>query len=215
MPMNAHSPAPTPPKAVIFDLDGVIFDSGESNIAYYDHILAALGLPPQARQAFHVIHAEPTDRSLLYLLGDGPQYQEAMRYARGMDPSPFVQALTLNPGVLETLARLKGRARLSVATNRTASCRMALERFDLLGFFEQVVTPWDAGQSKPHPAMMHLTLERLGLEPGQVVYVGDTGVDEGMCKASQVRLVAFGNQKLEAWAHTDDFTALPGLLGLE
>lgn len=216
--MTMPSPAPRtspPPKAVIFDLDGVIFDSGESNVIFYDYILTALGHPPIARQAFEIIHSEPLDRSLRYLLGrDEAEYQRAMAFCRGLDPAPFVTSLVLYEGVAETLAALKERVRLAVATNRTVTCRLALQHFGLLGMFEQVLTPIEAGLPKPDPTMMHMTLERLGLDRDQVVYVGDTGVDQGMCQAAQVRLLAFRNQGLTAWAHASHFGEIPGLLGL-
>lgn len=214
MPSQA-SAAYTPPRAVIFDLDGVIFDSAESNVVFYDHILTALGRPPIARQAFEIIHSEPLDRSLRYLLDhDEDEYQRAMAYCRGLDPAPFVTALTLYEGVADTLEALKGRARLAVATNRTVTCRLALKHFGILDFFEQVITPMEAGLPKPDPTMMHMTLSRLGLEREQVVYVGDTGVDEGMCRAARVRLLAFRNPGLSAWAHASHFGEIPGLLGL-
>lgn len=205
----------TPPRAVIFDLDGVIFDSAESNVVFYDHILTALGRPPLARQAFDVIHSEPLDRSLRHLLDhDEAEYQRAMAYCRGLDPTPFVAALTLHEGVVETLEALGERARLAVATNRTVTCRLALKHFGLLELFEEVITPIEAGLPKPDPTMMHMTLERLGLDRDQVVYVGDTGVDQGMCQAARVRLLAFRNQGLTAWAHADRFSHIPQVLGL-
>ncbi len=214
MPSPAKSPA-CPPRAVIFDLDGVIFDSGESNIAFYNHILTALGRPAAARQAFEVIHSEPLDRSLRFLLDhDEAEYQRAMAFCRSLDPGLFVPTLTLHPGVVETLAGLKERARLAVATNRTVTCRLALSHFGLLEMFEAVVTPMEAGRPKPDPTMMHLTLEHLGLGTDEVVYVGDTGVDQGMCQAASVRLIAFRNQGLQAWAHVNDFCEIPPLLGL-
>jgi phosphoglycolate phosphatase len=216
MPSRPAAPA-LPPRAVIFDLDGVIFDSAESNIAFYDHILTALGRPAVARQSFEIIHSEPLDRSLRFLLDqDEAEYQRAMAYCRSLDPSLFVPTLSLHEGVHDTLRDLASAgARLAVATNRTVTCRLALSHFGLLEMFEQVLTPMEAGRPKPDPTMMHMTLERLGLEPDEVVYVGDTGVDQGMCQAAQVRLIAFRNQQLQAaWAHASDFRAIPGLLGL-
>lgn len=203
------------PRAVIFDLDGVIFDSGESNIAFYDHILQALGRPANARQAFEVIHSEPMDRSLRYLLdNDEDEYRRAVAYWRSLDPTLFIPTLSLHPGVMETLGALGRRTRLAVATNRTVTCRLALGHFGILEMFEAVVTPMEAGRPKPDPSMMHLTLAQLGLGRDQVVYVGDTSVDQGMCQAAAVRLIAFRNPGLEAWAHVSDFSEIPPLLGL-
>ena len=195
---------PTPPKAVIFDLDGVIFDSAECNVAFYNHILSALGHEPRAREALEVIHTEPMDRSLQYLLGHGEEYRRAVAYWKSLDPTPFIHMLELYPGVTEALAMLGGRARLAVATNRTSTARPVLRYFELLHFFEAVVTPIEAGVSKPDPGVMAMTLDLLGLT-----------VDEGLCRNSGARLVAFRNPGLEAWAHLHDFADLAPLLGLD
>lgn len=213
--MPSPSPAAqTPPRAVVFDLDGVIFDSAESNIHFYNCILEGIGRPPEARQHFEIIHSEPLDLSLKHLLGEGEEFGRAMAYCRSLDPGQFVTSLTLHEGVAQTLAALKGRTRLAVATNRTVTCRRALEHFGLWELFEEVITPREAGQAKPDPAMMHMMLARLGLAEHEVVYVGDTEVDEGMCRAASVRLVAFRNPGLAAWAHASHFPDIPGLLGL-
>jgi phosphoglycolate phosphatase-like HAD superfamily hydrolase len=209
------SPLDAPPRAVIFDLDGVIFDSLAANVAFYNHILEAIGRPPRAEDALDIIHRDPMDRSLEALVGRGPDFDRAMAYWRSMDSTPFLKLLSLYPHVRETLTGLSGRLTLAVATNRTLTARSSLASFDLLSLFAEVVTPLDSGAPKPDPAMMGLLLGRLDLRAEEVVYVGDTGADEGMCVGSGVKLIAFRNRELAAWAHVEDFREIPPLLGLD
>lgn len=207
--------APAGLKAVIFDLDGVVFDSLHQNIVLYNHMLAALGLPPRAEEAVEVIHRCSMDESLRHLVGDGEMFARAMDYWRGLDPTPFIKELRLFPGAVETLARLGGRYTLGVATNRARTTRQALAHFDLLRHFASVVTPIEAGKSKPDPAMMHFVLAELGLGPEQAVYVGDSGIDQEMADAAGVRLIAFQADGLRAWAHVEALAEIPPLLGLD
>lgn len=200
---------------MVFDLDGVIFDSLPANIAFYNNILEHLGREPVAEQYAEIIHREAMQGSLEALVGRGEDFDRAMAYWRTMDSTPFFKLLRLYPGARETIVSLRGRWRTAVATNRTATARSSLAHFRLLELFDLVANPDSAGQAKPHPAMMVQVLEHFGLEPEQVVYVGDSTTDEGLCQATGVRLVAFGNLELEAWAHLDDLRALPGLLGLK
>ncbi|MEW5914661.1 MAG: HAD hydrolase-like protein [Thermodesulfobacteriota bacterium] len=202
-------------KGVIFDLDGVLFDSLDSNIAFYNHVLGALGLPPRAHEVAHIIHREAVQGSLRALVGEGELYERAMDYCRSMDLTPFIKELKLYPGVVDTVRALRGRLRTAVATNRITTARRSLAHFGLLELFDEVVTPTEAGGvPKPEPAMMYEVLRRLGLSVEQVVYVGDSSVDEGLCQASGVRLVAFRNPQLAAWAHLERLSDLPALLGL-
>lgn len=201
-------------QAAIFDLDGVIFDSQEANVAFYNHLLAMVGLPPMHESSRTVVHSNSLDDSLRHLIAEPALVAKANQYWRSLDPTPFLAKLEAFPHAVATIRGLKDHLRLAVATNRNDTTRRALKHIGLADVFEAVVTPTEAGTVKPDGRMMEVTLEMLGLGPDQVVYVGDSQVDEGMCLASGVRLIAFRNRELEAWAHLDDFRHLPGLLGI-
>jgi phosphoglycolate phosphatase len=202
-------------QAVIFDLDGVIFDSLHCNIALYNHILEQVGLPPTAAEAAEVIHRESMERSLAHFMGWGEKFEQAMAYWRGLDAAPFIKQLRLFPRVEDTLKRLRREVRTAVATNRQRTTGAALDHFGLSDLFDLVVTPLDVGAAKPDPKVMDHTLAALGLNRDQVVYVGDSSIDEALCLASDVRLVAYRGPELKAWAHVQDHGEIPALLGLE
>jgi HAD superfamily hydrolase (TIGR01509 family) len=202
-------------KGVVFDLDGTLFDSRESNIAFYNYLLEFVGLPKTAEQAIEVIHRESMDRSLRYLMGDGPEFKAAMEHWKTMDTGQFIDQLRLFPHVRESLDYLKESFALAVCTNRTKTTMRSLRRFDLEDYFGQVVTPLQAGASKPAPRLMELVLEGMGLGADEIIFVGDSQLDQALCQACRVNFVAFANPGLEAWAHFDNYQRLPKILGLE
>ncbi len=195
-------------------MDGVIFDSEKSNIEFYNHILNFLGQPAMKPEDVAVIHRESMVGSLHHLLGDGELYQKAMDFWMEMPPDWFLHRLRLFPNVKECLDLLATRYDLAVATNRAKTTRAALDHFGLWKRFKTVVTPLNAGVDKPHPKVMELVLAGLGARKDQVVYVGDSLVDEQLCVNSEVRLIGFRDPDLHAWAHVDDLLEIPALLGV-
>jgi putative hydrolase of the HAD superfamily len=94
----------------------------------------------------------------------------------------------LYPDTLRTLRALHGTFRLGLVSDAQ---RFFIEpEIRILGldrFFDVVVISSCEGFHKPDPRMFRRALERLGLEPEQVTYVGDH-VERDICGARQARL---------------------------
>ncbi len=201
-----------PPQTVVFDLDGVIIDSFASNVAYYSHIALGLGLAPLSPHDQAVVHRETHEQALLHIAGPA-RLQEAMALGSQYNAKQLQQNLSLFEGVEETLALLRPQAKLAIGTNRSHSALGLLRDLKILDYFDLVVTPIQAPEPKPHPAFMAYLLSQLNMDANQAIYVGDSSVDEILCLNSQVRLLAFQNPSLRAWAHVNDFRSIPGILG--
>ena len=78
----------------------------------------------------------------------------------------------------------------------TASTRGVVEpnlvRLKLEGVFETLWYADTVERSKPHPEAMLRAIDDLGIEPADIVYVGDTTVDLEMASAARVPFVAVG-----------------------
>ena len=84
----------------------------------------------------------------------------------------------------------------AVATNSDArSAAVVLGAHGLDALFDTVVTVDLVSGPKPNPEMIHLTIERLGVPAGQVVFVGDSPGDMIAARAAGVLAVAAG------WGH--------------
>jgi putative hydrolase of the HAD superfamily len=64
--------------------------------------------------------------------------------------------------------------RLAVVSNWDCSLREVLDAAGLLELVDAVVASAEAGAAKPDPAPFRAALGALGLEPGEVVHVGDS-----------------------------------------
>jgi HAD superfamily hydrolase (TIGR01509 family) len=101
---------------------------------------------------------------------------------------------------------------VALATNRTISTRDVLAYFDLDRYFDLVVSAADVEYPKPHPGVMDRILTTFAVTPQQVVYVGDSAVDEQLAAATGVRFVAYKNPELKADHHITHFHQLYPIL---
>lgn len=163
---------------VIFDADGVLFESAESNTAYYNAIFAAIGEPPldpeEERACIFMAAATVFE---MRAREDAARLARMREVARTIDFTPFFALLRppfeLRPFLLE----LKRRYRVALATNRSATTHGLIERFGLGGVFDAVASAHDKVRPKPAPDIVRLCLERAGVAPERAVYVGDSQID--------------------------------------
>ena len=111
-----------------------------------------------------------------------------------LDPELFVDAfmssITLGaiPGALETLTSLRARGlELALVSNWDVGLAEHVGRIGADGLFSAVVTSAEAGAAKPDPAAFRIALERLGVEPGRALHVGDESEDEQGALAAGMR----------------------------
>jgi phosphoglycolate phosphatase len=200
-------------RAVVFDCDGVLFDTTQANSAYYNRVLAHLGHPPLTPAQFRFCHMHTVDRSLEFLFGPHGQVDRAQTYRRRMGYRPFIPLMVLEPTLRRLLAHLGPAVRTAVATNRTDTMDAVLESHGLEGAFDLVVTSADVRHPKPAPDMLLKVLGHFGLTPREAVYVGDSEVDEAAAAAAGMPLVAYGNRRLKAAWHVDRLSEVSALVG--
>ncbi len=82
------------------------------------------------------------------------------------------------PGVREMLVRLKVRYPMAVVSARDEDSTMAfLEQFDLVKYFDVVITALSAEHTKPYPDPIRLAAQKMGATPEACLMTGDTTVD--------------------------------------
>jgi HAD superfamily hydrolase (TIGR01549 family) len=106
----------------------------------------------------------------------------------------------LIPGVDEMLAALKGRYPMAVVSARHEKSTMRfLEQFDLVKYFNVIITGLSAPHTKPFPDPIFMAAEKLGVKPMECLMVGDTTVDIRAGKSAGAQTVGvlcgFGEEK--------------------
>lgn len=199
-------------EVIAFDCDGVLFDSKEANVRFYSQILEHVGRPPVRPEQHEYIHMYPVRQSLRYLVGEGQAYEDAWRYTQSIDFTEFNACLRPEPGLVDLLKQAQACYHTALATNRTVSTRQVLAHFHIEEYFDLVVSASDVSFPKPHPEIMELIMKTFKVAPEQILFVGDSSVDEAFAKATGVFFVAYKNSGLHADLHISHFRELQPLL---
>jgi phosphoglycolate phosphatase len=180
---------------VMFDADGVLFDSTDANTAYYNAIFARVGEPamsPQEEKAGVFMSAPQVFE--LRAGGDAGRIERMREVARHMDSTPFFKmmrpALELRPFLLE----LKRRYRIALATNRSATIPALIEHLGIADVFDAVASARDKVRPKPAPDIVELCLVRAGVAPERAVYVGDSETDRVAAEAARTHFLGVGGR---------------------
>ena len=201
-------------EVVAFDCDGVLFDTAQANRMYYSQILQHFGRPGLTEAQFRFVHMHTIHESMAYLFPDEKILKAAYVYRQTMDYQQYLRYLKVEPQLVSVLEKLRPLLKTAIATNRTDTIDQLLAQFDLGAYFDLVVTASDVKRPKPHPEALLKISRHFRLKPHQVLYIGDSAVDEQAARSAGMPLVAYRNRELAAEFHIDGLGELEKLLNL-
>jgi len=191
---------------VIYDCDGVLFDSLETNYKLYNHIATSMGRPPLSKDELQYCHTHTVFESIhLLFQNDGELEKKALDFWKNdIDLNEFLVYLKMEPNLIETLTLLKERGiSLAISTNRTTTMKQVMVQFGLTPYFDMVVTALDV-KPKPDPETVEKILRELNADSARVLYIGDSEVDQKTASSSGVKFIAYKNSELAADGFIDD-----------
>lgn len=181
-------------KAVIYDCDGVMFDSFEANLAFYDRIMTMLDKPPLDREdgeLMRILHTCASRDVLRSIFPDEAVWNAAMRCVPAVDYRELIPFMQMEEGFRDTLETLAPRVELAVCTNRAKTMDMVLEYFNLAGYFGIVMTASQVTNPKPHPESLLKVIEYYRIGPEEALFVGDSDLDRQAAQAAEIPFVAY------------------------
>jgi HAD superfamily hydrolase (TIGR01509 family) len=188
--------------AAIFDMDGVLIDSGAHHRQAWRALLAELGTEPADPEHWRLTIGRPSEEAIPLLLGRRVSGAEARRLARrkrdlyqeraqaGLEPVAGVLPF------LESLARLAVPRAVGTSASRWDAERL-LDDLGLLRYFDVVVTADDVMLGKPDPEVWTQAARRLQTPPAHCVVFEDALVGVQAAREAGMRAVGVTT------AHTD------------
>ncbi len=199
-------------KLVIFDCDGVMFDSKQANRQFYNSLLAEFSHPPMDDVELEYVHMHNVINSVRYIFRNYPDDREkADVYRLSLDYVPFLKYMTMEPDLIDFLEFLQPRQQTAISTNRTTTMEIILDIFKLRPYFEMVMTPMNLQNPKPHPEALERILAHYSCDIAEAIYIGDSIIDQEHAANIGMRFIAFRNPKLQADYYVDRFTEIKAL----
>ena len=192
-------------KVVIYDCDGVMFDSFEANLEFYQRIMTSMNKPRLDRENteyMRILHTYSHREVLAHFLPDNTECNQAIEHASRLDYKDLVPLMQMEEGFLDVLKVLHPTINLAVCTNRSTSMDMVLDSFGLTSYFSCVMTAAKVQNPKPHPEPLLRVLNHYGISSGEALFIGDSEVDCQAATAAGIPFVAY-KAELTAMARID------------
>jgi len=185
-------------QCVIYDCDGVLFDSLEANRKLYNDLALSVGRSPLEDKEVNYAHSHTVLESIHFIFRhDEVSEKKALELLKGVDFRDYIVYLKMEPHLLEALSHLKEEGiRRAINTNRTTSMPHIMKRFHLEPFFDMVVTALDVKHPKPHPESIEKILTALNVGKEETLFVGDSEVDRQTAESCGVRFIAYKNREI-------------------
>ncbi|MBO6068801.1 MAG: HAD-IA family hydrolase [Bacteroidales bacterium] len=190
-------------KLAIFDFDGTLGDTTGIILTTMAATFRAMGRQPLSEAQYRSVIGLPLEKcfSSLIPLDEAGEAEYAAAYRKMVDELDKTGAVTLYPGVLDTMRKLKDDGmKLAIASSRH---RHTLDRYiaelGLAPLIEMTVGADDVTKAKPDPQPVNIILDALGVPAAEAAMVGDAPFDILMGRAAGCRTIAvtYGNGTAE------------------
>jgi pyrophosphatase PpaX len=166
-------------KGYLFDLDGTLIDSIDLIFRAYRHTAErhlSIRLPDSVwREGL----GTPLRQQLSAVTQDPDLIEAMVATYREYHFAHHEQAVKAYPEIVQVVAELAGRGvRLGVVTSKLrAGAERGLAATGLTEFFQTIVSAEDVSRPKPHPEPVETALQRLAVDAGEAVFIGDSPHD--------------------------------------
>jgi pyrophosphatase PpaX len=178
-------------KTVLFDLDGTVIDTGPLIADSFRYaVQTVLGKTIDDEEMLAYVGGWSLREQMCRL---APERSQELVEAYRAYNEPRHAGLEFCDGMHELLLALRGEGvRLGLATAKRRSTVEIAFRYlpQLEGLFDAIVCAEDTERHKPDPEPLLLALRRLGGEPGEAAYVGDSPFDVEAARAAGLRAIA-------------------------
>ena len=165
--------------AIVFDMDGVIFDSEKCVLDCWIELADKYGIPDIKKNflACTGTNAAKTREIMMEAYGPDFDYDGFAKEASVNFHSKYDNGnLPMKPGVFELLDHLKEiDKRIALASStRLATVEHQLKHAGVYDYFDEIITGDMVTKSKPDPEIYLLACEKIGIAPSRCYAIEDS-----------------------------------------
>ena len=200
-------------KAVIFDIDGTLLDSFESNLSFFQELMKLRGYKPVTREKYAPLFHKPSWDIIKILTGltDDTKIKEIWDFMHTVNIETKPQAMP--DGTAEVIKTISKQYLLGIASGRDKKYIYEAPLDTLQPYFKVAVSYEDTVNHKPHPEPLMLAANKLGLIPRECLYVGDAETDMQAAHAAGMKFLLYSKNKLPGADYSvSDFAEIPATI---
>ena len=172
-------------KAILFDLDGTLTESGEGITKCVQYALEFYGIHIEEKETLRRFIGPPLRESFPKLAGLPQEYVEdaVARYRERYYPVGIFECAPF-PGVEDVLEVFQkaGKVQVVSSSKPEVMCRKILDKFHMTGWFDQIVGASEDGRIDTKAQVLQEAFRRLraqdpSFSPEDAVLIGDTRFD--------------------------------------
>ena len=181
-------------RGVVFDMDGVLVDSGAHHRAAWVALLAELDVAATSPELWRLTIGRPAHEAVSLLLGRELPGDEAMRLASRkrelyrLFARRGAQAVPGAPAFVGSVARTGVACAVATSASRD-DARHVLDTLGLAGRFGAVVTAEDVARGKPDPEIYVRAAGAIGVAPGECLAFEDAVVGVQAARGAGMRVI--------------------------
>jgi len=176
------------PAAILFDMDGVLVDSSESWYKALNGALKKFGQEEITREVFENTYWGDDLEEILKRMGLDLRIASS---CISLYPN-YTNAVKLFPDTKIALEKLR-HYKKGIVTNTPYNCtQQIVASFGIAKYFKTIVTSDLVKMGKPYPDMLFKACADLGVEPTDVVLIGDTPIDVKAGAAAGCNVIGVG-----------------------
>jgi HAD superfamily hydrolase (TIGR01549 family) len=202
--------------SILFDIDGVLLDSFEANLKFYQDLMVKAGYRPPVREEMPALfHLSLLDAiKAMTKVTSEAEINRIWRIGRDREVSYDLGLLTMPEGAQQVIAILSKKYALGIVTSRV---RNSVYEFPPLAklqkYFKVAIAYEDTTKHKPDPEPLLLAADKLGAASENCAYIGDVENDIKAARGAGMKAIIYSQRDFpQADICTSVFTKLPALV---